>query len=105
MVKIVFTQPDGRTQTVEAACGQSLMRAALENNVEGVAAECGGACACGTCQVVVVDGWAALAPPPAPLEVSMLEAEESEGPVRLSCQITVTEAFDGLVVAVPERRW
>jgi 2Fe-2S ferredoxin len=103
MPKITYVGPDGVAQTHEVAANLSVMRGAVDNDVPGIRAECGGACACATCQVLVDPEWEGKIPAPGPMEVSMLEEAEGDGASRrLSCQINVTEALDGLVVHVPK---
>lgn len=105
MTKVTFIQPDGAARTVEAEDGLSLMRAARDHDVPGIIAECGGCAACATCRVHVDPKWVAKLPPAEALEVSMLEDDPGELPnVRLSCQITVTAALEGMVVRLPRRQ-
>jgi 2Fe-2S ferredoxin len=102
MAKITYIQPDGRDFIVDAKPGMSLMEAAVKNNVPGIDAECGGACACATCHVYVEEAWRTVAGEPELMERSMLEFAAHPGPgSRLSCQITVTDNLDGLVVRIP----
>jgi len=102
MPKITFIDPDGKRHDIEAETGTPLMRAAVQNGVPGIEADCGGACACATCHVYVDPGWTAAAGEPAGSEAEMLEfAVAREATSRLSCQIEVTPALDGLVVRVP----
>src|SRR5215470_12134224 len=106
MVKITFIQPDGAEQTVEGEPGLTVMEIAKMNLIEGIEAECGGACACATCHVYVDDAWRAAVGPPAEMEEDMLDfAFDVRPSSRLSCQIKVTEALDGLIVAVPEKQF
>src|SRR5208337_640977 len=100
MVRVTFVQSDGRERTVDVLERTSLMRAAVDNGVSGIVAECGGAAACGTCQVSVGEAWAPRLAPPGELELSILD--ESIPGRRLSCQIEVTAKIEGLVVHVPE---
>ena len=102
MARITWLQSDGTVATHDVPIGLSLMRGAVENGVDGIIAECGGACACATCQVLVDPAWVDRIAKPGPLEESMIEDSElgSEN-VRLSCQIEVTADLDGLVVQVP----
>ena len=102
MVQITYVQPDGRAQTFDVPEGDSVMQGAFMNNVAGIAAECGGACACGTCKIFVDPAWAGRVAKPGPLELSMIEEADMETEhLRLSCQIRVAKALDGLVVCVP----
>ncbi len=106
MVKLTFIEPGGGRKELEVAPGGSLMEAAVLNGVEGIIAECGGNCACGTCRVFVAAEQAAQPPTPVEPEVSMLEfIDEAATTLRLSCQIEVTPELDGLVIEVsPEQR-
>jgi 2Fe-2S ferredoxin len=102
MVKITYIQPDGRHFAVEAKTGMSLMEAAVKHNVPGIDAQCGGACACATCHVYVDESWRSATGEPAMMESGMLEFAVNPGPgSRLACQITVTDALNGLIVRVP----
>ena len=105
MPQITYISSAGSSITVNAAVGMSVMRAAVNNGVPGIDAECGGSCACGTCHVIVDAAWADKLPPPADMELDTLDLVTDPGPhSRLSCQLTVTEALDGLVVRTPERQ-
>jgi 2Fe-2S ferredoxin len=103
MPRITYISHAGTPTTVEAAAGMTVMRAAVMNNVAGIDADCGGCCACGTCHVIVDPAWADRLPPPDPAEADMLESVTApQSTSRLSCQITITDALDGLVVTTPE---
>jgi 2Fe-2S ferredoxin len=105
MAKITFIQPDGESQTVEAKSGMTVMEAAKLNDIMGIEAECGGACACATCHVYVDDAWAAKTGSPEPMEEDMLDfAFEVKPTSRLSCQIKLRDDLDGLVVRTPTRQ-
>lgn len=102
MARVIFVQPDGVRREIEAPAGITLMEAARQNNVVGIVAQCGGACACATCHVYVDEAWLAKLPPPEDMEAGMLEtAWEARGNSRLSCQIQIKPALDGLLVRVP----
>ncbi len=106
MPKIIFHHPGGRQSEVSVAAGQSLMRAAVDAGIAEIIAECGGACACGTCHCYVDAAWAAKLPVPAEGEAMMLECvTDPEARSRLSCQITLTEALDGLVIHLPAAQY
>jgi 2Fe-2S ferredoxin len=106
MVKITFIQPDGREQTVEGEPGMTVMETAKKHLVDGIEAECGGACACATCHVYVDDQWRERVGPPAEMEEDMLDfAFDVRESSRLSCQIKVTPELDGLVVLVPDKQF
>ena len=103
MAKITFIDNEGASRTVDAEEGSTVMEAALRNDVPGIEAECGGACACATCHVYVDEAWADKTGTPTAMEESMLDFAESVEPnSRLSCQIKVTDALDGLIVRLPE---
>ena len=105
MVKITYVANGGRAFVVEAESGILLMEAAeaaRRNNVPGIDADCSGACACGTCHVYIDANWQRKLPPKDVTEEGMLEYAERSGPTsRLSCQMTLTEELDGLVVRMP----
>ncbi|MBI1339828.1 2Fe-2S iron-sulfur cluster binding domain-containing protein [bacterium] len=103
MPKITFIDAARETRTVEAKNGMSVMETAIKNNVPGIDADCGGACACATCHVQVHPDWIAKVGSPGSMEQSMLDFAEGVTEFsRLSCQIKVTDALDGLVVTTPE---
>ena len=105
MPKIVFTEPGGARREIDAPLGITLMEAARQQGVRGVVAQCGGACACATCHVYVDEEWREKAGGPSPMEEDMLDFGYDVRPnSRLSCQIKVTDALDGLRVSVPERQ-
>lgn len=105
MPKITFVQPDGSRREVEAETGATVMETAVKNGVSGIEAECGGACACATCHVYVDPAWTKITGSPAEMEEDMLDfAYDVRETSRLSCQIRVSDAMDGLVVTVPERQ-
>ncbi|CAN5816084.1 2Fe-2S iron-sulfur cluster-binding protein [soil metagenome] len=107
MPDITFIQPDGREQGFEAPVGVSVMQAATGADVEGIVAECGGSAICGTCHVYVDAAWAAQLPPPLPTELETLDcvAAERKATSRLSCQIQLTAAMQGLVIRVPDSQY
>jgi ferredoxin, 2Fe-2S len=102
MARIVFEEPGGNDHAVDIPNGQSIMEGAVRNSVVGIDADCGGACSCATCMVYVAQEWRDRLPPKASDEQAMLEfcphVEESS---RLSCQIKVSDALDGLRLKVP----
>ncbi len=104
MPKVTYRLADGSEKSIDVPVGWSLMEAAVQNNIDGIVAECGGGCACATCHVYVVDG--AGLPPIADMEGDMLEctAAERQPNSRLSCQIKVSAELDGLVVQIPDRQ-
>ena len=105
MAKIIFIDSSGATRAVEAQIGSTVMETAIKNGIPGIEAECGGACACATCHVYVDEAWREATGEPAPMEEDMLDfGFDVRANSRLSCQIKVTEALDGLVVRIPERQ-
>jgi 2Fe-2S ferredoxin len=105
MVKITYIDADGKSRTVDAEIGATVMETAIKNDVPGIEAECGGACACATCHVYVEEEWRAKTGEPSPMEEDMLDFGYDVRPnSRLSCQIKVTEALEGLVVRTPARQ-
>jgi 2Fe-2S ferredoxin len=105
MPKITYIEHTGEARTVEAEIGSTVMEAAIKNMVPGIEAECGGACACATCHVYVDEAWSDTVGPPSSMEEDMLDFAFDVRPTsRLSCQIKVTEALDGLVVSTPDRQ-
>lgn len=103
MPKIKFITHDDKEFEVTADVGGSVMEAALDNNVPGIDADCGGSCSCATCHVWVDEAFRAKVGPPGDMEEDMLclNEDRQEGS-RLSCQIEVSDELDGLVVRVPE---
>ena len=103
MAKITYIEHDGTEHTVEVKNGLSVMEGAIRNNVPGIDADCGGACACATCHVYVDEAWLSKTGSKSTMEESMLDfAEGVQDNSRLSCQIKVSDELDGLVVTMPE---
>jgi 2Fe-2S ferredoxin len=103
MAKITYIENDGTTHEVEVKPGLSVMEGAIKNNVPGIDADCGGACACATCHCYVDEAWREKTGTASAMEESMLDfAENVEANSRLSCQIRVTPDLDGLIVRLPE---
>jgi 2Fe-2S ferredoxin len=103
MPKVTFVGFTGGTHTVDVPVGTSLMHAAVDNRIPGIDGDCGGNCACATCHVYVDSQWSERVGGRNPTEEEMLNAvDELRGNSRLACQITLTEALDGLVVSLPE---
>jgi ferredoxin, 2Fe-2S len=106
MAKITFVQPDGSKQTVTAETGMTVMEAAKRDVIGGIEAECGGACACATCHVYIDKAWTEKTGKPAAMEEDMLDfAFDVRPESRLSCQIKVSDALDGLVIQVPAKQF
>ena len=106
MPTVIFQLPDGSERKVTAAPGTVLMQAAVSHGVDGVVAECGGNASCATCHVYVDDQHTELVGPPNEVEDEMLDftAAERRPTSRLSCQVQLSDALDGLVVHVPEEQ-
>jgi 2Fe-2S ferredoxin len=103
MVRIRYITHEGEAYDVNAKAGVTAMEAAVMNGVPGIEAECGGACACATCHVYVDESFFALVGEPPESEGAMIEFVPEPRPTsRLSCQIAITEALDGLVLHLPE---
>jgi 2Fe-2S ferredoxin len=106
MPKIIFVDPEGEARTVEAEIGATVMETAIRNDVPGILASCGGACACATCHVYIDDDWWERLSERTDEEEDMLDTAHDVRPTsRLSCQITVAEELDGLRVQTPEKQY
>lgn len=103
MPQITFIAYDGKQFPIDAENGLSLMENAINQSIPGIDADCGGACSCGTCHCFVPEPWQTITGQASEEENGMLEMrpDRSENS-RLSCQIKVTDALDGLVVNLPE---
>ena len=105
MPKITYIEHDGKTHTIEVASGLSVMEGAVQNNIPGIDADCGGSMACATCHVYVKDEWFDKINKKTEGEDDMLDqAYEPKKNSRLSCQIQVTDDIDGLEVYLPEKQ-
>lgn len=106
MVKVTYVACDGTETTVEGEPGASVMQTALDNNVDGIVGECGGAMMCATCHCHVDEVWSEKTGPRHDGEDDMLEcaASETTPTSRLSCQIKLSEELDGLRVSLPEEQ-
>ncbi|MCL4776082.1 MAG: 2Fe-2S iron-sulfur cluster binding domain-containing protein [Gammaproteobacteria bacterium] len=103
MPKVIYVDSEGQRREVEVPVGSTVMEGAIDNDVSGIVAECGGACACATCHAYVADDWLAKLPPPSDMEDAMLESARERRPnSRLTCQIELTDALDGLEVQVAD---
>jgi 2Fe-2S ferredoxin len=101
--KVTFIEDSGKEHTVEVAEGWSLMEGAVKHLIPGIDADCGGACACATCQVYVAPDWMAKLPPRSDMEETMLDfAPDVTAQSRLSCQLRMTAALDGIVLKLPK---
>lgn len=105
MPKVTYIQPNGTPRVVQAPAGTTAMEAAVDNDVAGIVAECGGACSCATCHVYVAPDWADQLPAPSAQEDGMLGCVLDRRPTsRLSCQIVLKPELDGLVVEVAKEQ-
>ena len=105
MPKITYIEHSGKSHVVEVPNELSVMEGAVQNNIPGITADCGGACACATCHVYVDEKWINKLPKKENAEEDMLDmANEPNKFSRLTCQITVTEDLDGLVVKMPSKQ-
>ncbi|WP_226623538.1 2Fe-2S iron-sulfur cluster-binding protein [Alloyangia pacifica] len=106
MVKVTYVAADGTRTEVDAAVGSNVMQTALDNDVDGIVGECGGAMMCATCHCYVDEGWTEATGTRRDGEDDMLDcaADEVKPVSRLSCQIKLTEELDGLVVHLPEEQ-
>ena len=106
MPKVKFIAADGSEKEIDAQNDVSLMMNAINNGIDGIVAECGGACSCATCHVIVDPEWYGKLPEPQNLEKDMLEfVAEPSDTSRLSCQINMTDDLDGIVVTVPSAQY
>ena len=106
MAKITYIDHDGTERPIEAKNGETVMETAIKNSVPGIDADCGGACACSTCHVYVDDAWVEKLPAKDAMEEDMLDFayEPDVRKSRLTCQLKVTDALDGLRVQMPEKQ-
>jgi 2Fe-2S ferredoxin len=103
MAKITYIEFNGAEHTIDVRNGFTVMEGAVKNNVPGIDADCGGACACATCHVYVDPAWVEKTGKASAMEESMLDfAENVTETSRLSCQIKVTDELEGLIVRMPE---
>jgi 2Fe-2S ferredoxin len=102
MTKLIFIEHDGTRTEIDAPDGISVMQAALNNDIRGILADCGGACSCATCHGYINEEWAARIAPPADDEKAMLECAVHEtAESRLTCQIKVSPALEGIEIRLP----
>lgn len=103
MPSVNFQNADGSVETVEIEVGDSVMRGARDNMVEGIEADCGGVCACATCHIYVAPEWLERVGAASADESEMLDCVNDPRPnSRLSCQIAMTDDLEGLTVFLPE---
>jgi 2Fe-2S ferredoxin len=106
MARITYIEFNGKEHVVDVANGMTVMEGARDNNIPGIEADCGGACACSTCHVYVDEAWVDRLPPKEAMEEDMLDFAWEPDPERsrLTCQLKVTDELDGLVVRMPEKQ-
>ena len=105
MPKITYIEFSGKSQTIEVANGLSVMEGAVQNDIPGIDADCGGGMACATCHVYVKEEWFDKLPKKEDGEEDMLDmAYEPKKNSRLSCQLIVSDELDGLIVSTPSKQ-
>ena len=105
MPKIIFNDNKGNSNTIEVENGLSVMEGAIQNDIPGIDADCGGSMACATCHVYVEEKWLDKLPKAEDAEVDMIDmAYEPKKNSRLSCQLIVSEELEGLTVTTPEKQ-
>ncbi len=105
MAKITYIDHNGDATTVDVQDGLSVMEGAIRNRIAGIEGDCGGACACSTCHVYVDPQWRSQTGSASDMEEDMLDfAFDVRDGSRLSCQIKVSSALDGLIVHMPSRQ-
>ena len=105
MAKITYKDNQGNSKTIEVEKGLSVMEGAIQKNVPGIDADCGGSMACATCHVYVEEKWLNKLPKAEEGEIDMIDmAFEPKKNSRLSCQIMVSENLDGLIVMTPKKQ-
>ena len=105
MTKITYKDNTGASKTIEVENGLSIMEGAIQNDIPGIDADCGGGMACATCHVYVEEKWLNKLPKAEDAEVDMIDmAHEPKKNSRLSCQLILTDELDGLIVTTPEKQ-
>ncbi|WP_395542099.1 2Fe-2S iron-sulfur cluster-binding protein [Neotabrizicola sp. sgz301269] len=106
MARITYVEFNGKRHEVEVPNGLTVMEGARDNGIPGIEADCGGACACSTCHVYVDPAWVDRLPKKDAMEADMLDFAYEPDPVRsrLTCQLKVTPALEGLIVQMPEKQ-
>ena len=105
MPKITYIEHNGKTHTIDVAKGLSVMEGAVQNNIPGIDADCGGGMACATCHVYVKEEWFDKLPKKEDGEEDMLDmAFEPQKNSRLSCQLVVSDELEGLIVRIPSKQ-
>ena len=105
MSKITYIDSSGNSKTIDVANGLSVMEGAIQNNIPGIDADCGGGMACATCHVYVKEEWLNKLDKPEDAEQDMIDmAFEPKKNSRLSCQLIVSNKLDGLIVMTPSKQ-
>ena len=105
MAKVIYIESSGNSHTLDIAKGLSVMEGAVQNDIPGIDADCGGGMACATCHVYVKEKWLDIVPKAEDAEIDMIDmAYEPKKNSRLSCQIIVSDELDGLTVSTPEKQ-
>jgi ferredoxin, 2Fe-2S len=103
MVTLIFKQPDGTQQSVQAPEGLSIMEVAIKHNINGIEADCGGGCSCATCHVYIDNAYQEKTGTASPAEEDMLDfAFDVRPQSRLSCQVRITSDMDNIVIQIPD---
>ncbi len=106
MPTVTYIQANGESHEVELEVGTSLMQGAVDNMIDGILAECGGCCSCATCHCYIEESWQDKVDPASDMETDLLDCvTDPKDTSRLSCQIKVTDAHDGLIVHLPESQF
>lgn len=106
MPKITYVDYQGTARTVDGQTGATVMEMAIKNDIPGIVAECGGACACATCHVYIDEAWLDVVGKPSDMEEDMLDfAIDTRQASRLSCQLKISDDYDGLIVHTPEKQF
>ena len=105
MAKITYITSDTKVHEIEVQNGLTVMEGAVQNDITGIDADCGGSMACATCHVYIEQKWLSKLPKAEDAEIDMIDmAFEPKNNSRLSCQLIVDENLDGLVVTTPEKQ-
>ena len=105
MPKITFIEADGKSHELQVEPGQSVMQAAIENDIRGILADCGGSCSCATCHCYLDEAWAGQFPPASVEEAELVSYAFDPLPTsRLSCQLQLRQEHDGIVIRLPKRQ-
>jgi len=103
---VTYIEHDGTEHKIQVEIGSSVMQGAIDNGIEGIVAECGGACSCATCHCYVDDSWIEKTGRAEDMEEALIECVDAPRETsRLSCQLEVTGELDGLVVHLPDSQY